>query len=90
VLQLAEQAKKYDIGFTMDAEEADRLVMSLRLFEKLALEPSLKGWEGLGLAIQAYQKRTRALIERLAILARKRGAPIQTRLVKGAYWDGEV
>ncbi|QGZ96449.1 L-glutamate gamma-semialdehyde dehydrogenase [Terricaulis silvestris] len=90
VLQLAEQAKKYNIGLTMDAEEADRLVMSMHLFERLALEPSLKGWEGLGLAIQAYQKRTRALIEFLTQLARKRGTTIQTRLVKGAYWDGEV
>jgi RHH-type proline utilization regulon transcriptional repressor/proline dehydrogenase/delta 1-pyrroline-5-carboxylate dehydrogenase len=90
VLELAEQAKKWNIGLTMDAEEADRLVMSLRLFERLALEPSLKGWEGLGLAIQAYQKRTRALIEQLTQLARKRGTTIQTRLVKGAYWDGEV
>jgi RHH-type proline utilization regulon transcriptional repressor/proline dehydrogenase/delta 1-pyrroline-5-carboxylate dehydrogenase len=90
VLQLAEAAKRWDIGLTIDAEEADRLVLSLKLFERLALEPSLAGWEGLGLAVQAYQKRTRALIERLAILARRRGAPIQTRLVKGAYWDGEI
>lgn len=90
VLQLAESAKKWNIGLTLDAEEADRLVMSLRLFERLALEPSLKGWEGLGLAIQAYQKRTRDLIEMLASLARRRGTTIQTRLVKGAYWDGEV
>lgn len=90
MLQLAEAAKKWNIGLTIDAEEADRLVLSLKLFERLALEPSLSGWEGLGLAIQAYQKRTRALIERLATLARKRGAPIQTRLVKGAYWDGEI
>jgi RHH-type proline utilization regulon transcriptional repressor/proline dehydrogenase/delta 1-pyrroline-5-carboxylate dehydrogenase len=74
----------------MDAEEADRLVLSLKLFERLALEPSLKGWEGLGLAIQAYQKRTRKLVELLAALARRRGTTIQTRLVKGAYWDGEV
>ncbi len=90
VLQLAEQAKRYDIGLTLDAEEADRLVLSLKLFERLAFEPSLKGWEGLGLAIQAYQKRTRALIERLAKLSRQRGTTIQTRLVKGAYWDGEI
>ncbi len=90
VLQLAEAAKKWDIGLTMDAEEADRLVLSLKLFERLALEPSLKGWEGLGLAVQAYQKRTRALIERLVTLSRRRGAPIQARLVKGAYWDGEI
>jgi RHH-type proline utilization regulon transcriptional repressor/proline dehydrogenase/delta 1-pyrroline-5-carboxylate dehydrogenase len=90
MLQLAEAAKRWNIGLTLDAEEADRLVLSLKLFEKLAVESSLKGWEGLGLAIQAYQKRTRPLIERLASLARRRGAPIQTRLVKGAYWDGEV
>jgi RHH-type transcriptional regulator, proline utilization regulon repressor / proline dehydrogenase / delta 1-pyrroline-5-carboxylate dehydrogenase len=90
MLQLAEAAKRWNIGLAIDAEEADRLVLSLRLFEKLALEPSLKGWEGLGIVIQAYQKRTRALIARLAQLARLRGTPIQTRLVKGAYWDGEV
>lgn len=90
VLQLAEAAKQWNIGLTIDAEEADRLVISLKLFERLALEPSLAGWEGLGLAVQAYQKRTRALIEQLAVLARRRGAPIQTRLVKGAYWDGEI
>ncbi|MGD9979390.1 MAG: L-glutamate gamma-semialdehyde dehydrogenase [Hyphomonadaceae bacterium] len=90
IMQLAEAAKKYDIGLTLDAEEADRLVLSLKLFECLAFEPSLKGWEGLGLAIQAYQKRTRALIEKLTILSRQRGTTIQTRLVKGAYWDGEV
>jgi len=90
VLQLAEAAKKWNIGLTIDAEEADRLVVSLKLFERLALEPSLADWEGLGLAVQAYQKRARALIERLAVLARRRGAPIQARLVKGAYWDGEI
>ncbi len=90
MLQLAQAAKKWNIGLAIDAEEADRLVLSLKLFEKLALEPSLKDWEGLGIVIQAYQKRTRALIARLAQLARVRGTPIQTRLVKGAYWDGEV
>jgi RHH-type proline utilization regulon transcriptional repressor/proline dehydrogenase/delta 1-pyrroline-5-carboxylate dehydrogenase len=89
-LQLAEAAKKWNIGLTLDAEEADRLVLSLKLFERLALEPSLRDWEGLGLAVQAYQKRARALIERLVVLARRRGAPIQVRLVKGAYWDGEI
>ncbi|MEQ1619024.1 MAG: proline dehydrogenase family protein, partial [Terricaulis sp.] len=90
VLQLAQAAKRWNIGLTLDAEEADRLVLSLKLFERLAFEPSLKGWAGLGLAVQAYQKRTRALIERLTLLARKRGEPIQVRLVKGAYWDGEI
>jgi len=90
VLQLAEAAKKWNIGLSLDAEEADRLVLSLKLFEKLALEPSLKDWEGLGVVIQAYQKRTRAVIQRLISLSRRRGSPIQVRLVKGAYWDGEV
>jgi RHH-type proline utilization regulon transcriptional repressor/proline dehydrogenase/delta 1-pyrroline-5-carboxylate dehydrogenase len=90
MLQLAEAAKKWNIGLSIDAEEADRLVLSLKLFEKLALEPSLKDWQGLGIVIQAYQKRTRALIERLVSLSRRRGTPIQVRLVKGAYWDGEV
>ena len=90
ILQLAEAAKKWNIGLSLDAEEADRLVLSLKLFEKLAIEPSLMGWDGLGIVIQAYQKRTRALIERLVSLSRRRGAPIQVRLVKGAYWDGEI
>ncbi len=90
VLQLAQAAKQWNIGLTLDAEEADRLVLSMKLFERLALEPSLGGWGGLGLAVQAYQKRTRALIVRIVALARKRGAPIQVRLVKGAYWDGEI
>ncbi|HVY83627.1 MAG TPA: L-glutamate gamma-semialdehyde dehydrogenase [Caulobacterales bacterium] len=90
VLALAERAKKHDIGLTLDAEEADRLVLSLKLFERLAHEPSLNGWEGLGLAVQAYQKRARAVIGKLAALARKRGTRIQVRLVKGAYWDGEI
>jgi len=90
VLQLAQAAKRHDIGLTLDAEEADRLVLSLKLFEQLAQEPSLVGWEGLGLAVQAYQKRTRAAIERLVAVARKRRTPVQVRLVKGAYWDGEI
>lgn len=90
VVRLAVIAKKHNIGMTLDAEEADRLVLSLKLLERLAFEPSLAGWSGLGLAIQAYQKRTRALIERLVKLARKRGTPMQVRLVKGAYWDGEI
>ncbi len=90
ILDLARRAKAHNIGLTLDAEEADRLVISLKLFERLAAEPSLAGWSGLGLAVQAYQKRTRAVIAKLAALARRRGTPIQVRLVKGAYWDGEI
>jgi RHH-type proline utilization regulon transcriptional repressor/proline dehydrogenase/delta 1-pyrroline-5-carboxylate dehydrogenase len=90
VLRLAQDAKRWNIGLTLDAEEADRLVLSLKIFERLAAEPSLAGWTGLGLAVQAYQKRTRELLARLTQLARRRGTQIQVRLVKGAYWDGEV
>jgi RHH-type proline utilization regulon transcriptional repressor/proline dehydrogenase/delta 1-pyrroline-5-carboxylate dehydrogenase len=90
ILGLAQAAKKWNIGFTFDAEEADRLVLSLKLFEKLAFEPSLAGWEGLGVVVQAYQKRTRSTIAKLIQLARRRGTTIQIRLVKGAYWDGEI
>ena len=90
LLQLAQAAQRHGIALTLDAEEADRLVLSLKLFERLAMEPSLQGWEGLGLAVQAYQKRARPLIKRLVLLARKRASPIHVRLVKGAYWDGEI
>jgi RHH-type proline utilization regulon transcriptional repressor/proline dehydrogenase/delta 1-pyrroline-5-carboxylate dehydrogenase len=90
VLKLAEDAKRWNIGLTLDAEEADRLVLSLKIFERLATAPSLAGWTGLGLAVQAYQKRTRDVLARLTQLARRRGTQIQVRLVKGAYWDGEV
>ncbi len=90
MLRLAQDAKRWNIGLTLDAEEADRLVLSLKIFERLAGEPSLAGWTGLGLAVQAYQKRTREVLSRLTQLARRRGTQIQVRLVKGAYWDGEV
>ena len=70
MLALAKEAKRWNIGLTLDAEEADRLVLSLNLLERLALEPALEGWTGLGLAVQAYQKRTRAVdCERLRALA---------------------
>ncbi len=90
VFALALAARGHDIGFTLDAEEADRLVLSLKIFEQLVREPALAGWAGLGLAVQAYQKRAPEVIAMLAVLARKRDAPIQVRLVKGAYWDGEI
>ncbi|MBI1251684.1 MAG: L-glutamate gamma-semialdehyde dehydrogenase [Alphaproteobacteria bacterium] len=89
-LALAQKAKAHDIGFCLDAEEADRLVLSLKLFERLAGEPDLQGWDGLGLAVQAYQKRARGVIEWIAALGRKRKSRFMVRLVKGAYWDGEI
>jgi RHH-type proline utilization regulon transcriptional repressor/proline dehydrogenase/delta 1-pyrroline-5-carboxylate dehydrogenase len=90
VLEQAIAAKKFDIGFCMDAEEADRLVISMKLFERLARAPELEGWGGLGLALQAYQKRAAGVIERLIELGRDTGRRFLVRLVKGAYWDTEI
>jgi RHH-type transcriptional regulator, proline utilization regulon repressor / proline dehydrogenase / delta 1-pyrroline-5-carboxylate dehydrogenase len=90
VLTLCQQAAKANIGLCLDAEEAHRLVISLKIFEKLAREPSLEGWTGLGLAVQAYQKRALAVIERLSTLAEVTGRRFMVRLVKGAYWDSEI
>ncbi|CAN5194015.1 bifunctional proline dehydrogenase/L-glutamate gamma-semialdehyde dehydrogenase PutA [soil metagenome] len=88
--RLAKIAAIYDINFTMDAEEADRLALSLKLLDRLAREPDLGGWTGLGLAVQAYQKRGPEVIARVAELARTSGRRLMVRLVKGAYWDTEI
>jgi RHH-type proline utilization regulon transcriptional repressor/proline dehydrogenase/delta 1-pyrroline-5-carboxylate dehydrogenase len=88
--ELAKAAKAVDIGFTIDAEEADRLDLSLDVIEAVSGDPSLKGWDGLGLAIQAYQKRCLPLVDWLADLARKHRRRLMVRLVKGAYWDSEI
>ncbi|WP_295951643.1 bifunctional proline dehydrogenase/L-glutamate gamma-semialdehyde dehydrogenase PutA [uncultured Xanthomonas sp.] len=90
VLELAQLAKSYCIGYTVDAEEADRLELSLDIIEATFSDPSLDGWEGYGLAVQAYQKRTPYTIDFLADLARRVGRRIPVRLVKGAYWDAEI
>ncbi|HEY3912608.1 MAG TPA: bifunctional proline dehydrogenase/L-glutamate gamma-semialdehyde dehydrogenase PutA [Stellaceae bacterium] len=90
LLELAAQAREVGIGLTVDAEEADRLDLSLDLFEALALAPELGGWDGLGLAVQAYQKRALPLIDWLADLARRGRRRLMVRLVKGAYWDSEI
>jgi RHH-type proline utilization regulon transcriptional repressor/proline dehydrogenase/delta 1-pyrroline-5-carboxylate dehydrogenase len=90
VLRLAQIAARYDLNFAIDAEEADRLVLSLQLFERLARAPELAGWTGLGIVVQAYQKRGRDVIDRLAALAKATDRRIMVRLVKGAYWDSEV
>ncbi len=90
ILELAELAKGYDIGFCLDAEEVDRLVLSLELLERLASEESLAGWNGLGLAVQAYQKRALGVIARLQKLAMNTNRQLMVRLVKGAYWDTEI
>src|SRR5205823_9350936 len=90
LLELARHARRAGIGFTIDAEEADRLDLSLDLVEALALAPDLAGWDGLGLAVQAYQKRALPLIAWLADLAQRSRRRLMVRLVKGAYWDSEI
>ena len=90
VLELAQLAKSCGIGFTIDAEEADRLELSLDVIAAAYADVSLDGWQGYGLAVQAYQKRAPFVIDFLADLARRTGRRIPVRLVKGAYWDSEV
>ncbi|TWI62870.1 L-proline dehydrogenase /delta-1-pyrroline-5-carboxylate dehydrogenase [Pseudoduganella lurida] len=83
-------AKQYDIGLNIDAEEADRLELSLDLMEALAHDPALAGFAGIGFVVQAYQKRCPFVIDYLADLARRTGRQFMVRLVKGAYWDAEI
>ncbi len=90
VTELARMAKERNMGFNIDAEEADRLEPTLDVFEALATDPQLAGWDGLGIAIQAYQKRTLPLIDWLADLGRRSRRRLLVRLVKGAYWDTEI
>jgi RHH-type transcriptional regulator, proline utilization regulon repressor / proline dehydrogenase / delta 1-pyrroline-5-carboxylate dehydrogenase len=90
VKQLALLAKQYNIGLNIDAEEADRLELSLDLMEGLAFDPELAGFNGIGFVVQAYQKRGPFVIDFLADLARRSGRKFMVRLVKGAYWDAEV
>ncbi|WP_291921733.1 bifunctional proline dehydrogenase/L-glutamate gamma-semialdehyde dehydrogenase PutA, partial [Limnohabitans sp.] len=90
VLKLTELAKHYDIGLNIDAEEVDRLDISLDLLEALCLAPSLQGWHGIGFVIQAYQKRCPLVIDFVVDLARRTGHRLMVRLVKGAYWDSEI
>jgi RHH-type proline utilization regulon transcriptional repressor/proline dehydrogenase/delta 1-pyrroline-5-carboxylate dehydrogenase len=90
VLALAAKMKEAWLPLTIDAEEADKLDLSLALFEPLLADATLSGWNGLGLAVQAYSKRALPLIDYLAALAEATGRRIPVRLVKGAYWDSEI
>lgn len=90
MVALAVMAKDYNITLTMDAEESDRLDLSLNIFSQVRADPLLQGWDGLGLAVQAYDKRAFTVIDDIAQLAKKTGSKIQVRLVKGAYWDSEI
>ncbi len=90
IRELALMAKRVDIGLTIDAEEADRLDISLDVLEALSGDPELAGWNGLGLAVQAYQKRAYAVLQWLAETAERHNRKWMVRLVKGAYWDTEI
>lgn len=90
LLTLAKQAKACNIGLTVDAEEADRLEISLEVFENVFANPALHDWEGFGLAVQSYQKRAPAVLDWLAQLSKKHQRRIMVRLIKGAYWDAEI
>jgi RHH-type proline utilization regulon transcriptional repressor/proline dehydrogenase/delta 1-pyrroline-5-carboxylate dehydrogenase len=90
MLDLARRAALAGIGFTVDAEEADRLDLSLDVVEALARDPATRAWEGLGLAVQAYGRRAPLVLAWIAALARDTGRRVTVRLVKGAYWDSEI
>jgi len=90
LLSLAQHAKAMNIGFTVDAEEADRLELSLDIVEAVFADRSLEGWNGFGLAVQAYQKRALPVLDWLHELAGRVGRRLAVRLVKGAYWDTEI
>jgi RHH-type transcriptional regulator, proline utilization regulon repressor / proline dehydrogenase / delta 1-pyrroline-5-carboxylate dehydrogenase len=88
--ELAQMAADAGVQLTVDAEEAARLEMSLDIIEAVARAPQLKGWDGFGMAIQAYSKRARPVIAWADALGRETGRIMQVRLVKGAYWDSEI
>ncbi len=88
--QLAISAKDANMGFNIDAEEADRLDISLDLIEMMMRDPALDGWDGFGVVVQAYQRRAGFVLDWLAALAKETDRRIMVRLVKGAYWDTEI
>ncbi|MFC6670209.1 bifunctional proline dehydrogenase/L-glutamate gamma-semialdehyde dehydrogenase PutA [Marinobacterium aestuariivivens] len=90
VVELINKARALDVGITVDAEEADRLELSLELFEKIYRDPACQGWGNFGLVVQAYSKRALPVLAWLTALAGEQGDRIPVRLVKGAYWDAEI
>lgn len=90
LLALAQAAKSYDIAMTIDAEESERLELSLDVIEQVFCDDSLHGWHGFGMAVQSYQKRAFYLLDWVAELARRKQRRMMVRLIKGAYWDSEI
>src|SRR6185503_9589423 len=90
LVELAAAARRRGLGLTIDAEEQDRLDLTLGLFAATFRDPELEGWPGLGLAVQAYGKRAMPVLRWLHGLAEQGGKRIPVRLVKGAYWDSEI
>ncbi|GLK67857.1 trifunctional transcriptional regulator/proline dehydrogenase/L-glutamate gamma-semialdehyde dehydrogenase [Hansschlegelia plantiphila] len=90
LIALARLARSLDVGLNIDAEEADRLELSLDLLEALCFDPALESWDGLGFVVQAYGRRASLVIDWLADLARRSKRRLMVRLVKGAYWDSEI
>lgn len=84
------QARRYDIGINIDAEESERLDLSLDLIEDLCHCPELDGWNGIGIVVQAYGRRAPKVLDYLIDLGRRSGHRLMIRLVKGAYWDSEI
>lgn len=90
LLELARLAKQFDIALTIDAEESERLDLSLDVIERVFSDDSLHGWHGFGMAVQSYQKRAFYLLDWVADLARSKQRRMMVRLIKGAYWDSEI
>jgi RHH-type transcriptional regulator, proline utilization regulon repressor / proline dehydrogenase / delta 1-pyrroline-5-carboxylate dehydrogenase len=90
LIELARMAKERDLQFTVDAEEADRLELSLEVIAAVLGDGALRGWDGFGLAVQAYQKRALDVIDWIQETATALGSRLTVRLVKGAYWDTEI
>ena len=90
LLLLAQAAKRLNIAITIDAEESERLELSMDVIERVFMDDSLDGWNGFGIAVQSYQKRAYALLDWVAELAQKKQRRMMVRLIKGAYWDSEI
>lgn len=90
LLQLCQMAAQHNLTLTVDAEETERLELSLQIIGDVAAHPSIKEWQGFGLAVQAYQKYAPELVDYVAQMARQTGRRLRVRLVKGAYWDTEA